>query len=75
MKLEFELTPNETTSGIRIYNIERKGIIVGLLILENPYNQKGTEMKEMILNESMGHKRRSRKRTENNNADKHNTRR
>lgn len=49
MELEFEIKPEYLGKHIIGYNVYRKGLKVGSLSLEEPYNEEKAICKEMIL--------------------------
>lgn len=49
MNLEFELTEIRTNNKSIVYEIKRQGLSVGLITLDEPYNEKAARAKQMVL--------------------------
>lgn len=51
--LEFELEVKKRTSKLIQYDVLRKGLCVGILVLEEPYDLKETEKKLMTMHNKL----------------------
>lgn len=49
MNLEFELEEISNNTGRRVYTVKRKGLEVGLLWMDEPYNAKVALAKQLYL--------------------------
>lgn len=52
-KLEFELKINKNTGTIIQYDVMRKGEIIGILILEEPYTLKPVQKKLLTIHDEI----------------------
>lgn len=49
MRLEFELDIERKTEGMIQYNVKRKGLVKGILVLDEEYAREGVECKTMEM--------------------------